>query len=75
MSKRILLVEDEEDNMRILRDLLTSGYEIDEAVNGEKALEAVAKQRPDLILMDGIVTLRNSGRSETVYSARLKPRR
>ena len=52
MSKRILLVEDEEDNMQILRDLLTSGYEIDEAVNGEKALAAVAKQRPDLILMD-----------------------
>jgi two-component system, cell cycle response regulator DivK len=52
MSKRILLVEDEEDNMQILRDLLTSGYEIDEAENGEMALAAVAKQRPDLILMD-----------------------
>ena len=52
MSKRILLVEDEEDNMQILRDLLNPGYEIDEAVNGEKALAAVAKQRPDLILMD-----------------------
>ncbi|HYI29728.1 MAG TPA: response regulator [Bradyrhizobium sp.] len=52
MSKRILLVEDEEDNMKILRDLLTSGYDIDEADNGEKALAAVAKQRPDLILMD-----------------------
>ena len=52
MSKRILLVEDEEDNMQILRDLLTSGYEIDEAADGEKALAAVAKRRPDLILMD-----------------------
>ena len=52
MSKRILLVEDEEDNMQILRDLLATGYELDEADNGEKALAAVAKQRPDLILMD-----------------------
>ena len=52
MSKRILLVEDEEDNMQILRDLLNTKYEIDEAENGEKALAAVAKQRPDLILMD-----------------------
>ena len=52
MSKRILLVEDEEDNMRILRDLLAAGYELDEAVNGEIALAAVARQRPDLILMD-----------------------
>ena len=39
MSKRILAVEDQEDNMQILRDLLTStGYEVIEAVNGEKDL-------------------------------------
>ena len=52
MRKRILLVEDEADNMQILRDLLAPGYELDEADNGETALAAVAKQRPDLILMD-----------------------
>jgi len=52
MNKRILVVEDEEDNMQILRDLLTNaGYEMIEAENGEEALAAV-KQRPDLILMD-----------------------
>ena len=53
MSKLILAVEDQEDNMQILRDLLTSaGFEIVEAENGEQALAAVAKRRPDLILMD-----------------------
>jgi len=53
MSKRILVVEDQEDNRRILRDLLTSAdYEIMETENGEEALAAVAKARPDLILMD-----------------------
>jgi two-component system, cell cycle response regulator DivK len=53
MSKLILVVEDTEDNMQILRDLLTSaGYEMMEAENGELALAALAKQRPDLILMD-----------------------
>jgi len=53
MSKRILVVEDQEDNMQILRDLLASaGYELIEAVNGEEALTAVVKQPPDLILMD-----------------------
>jgi len=53
MSKLILAVEDQEDNMKILRDLLTSaGYEIIEAESGEEALAAVAKRRPDLILMD-----------------------
>jgi two-component system cell cycle response regulator DivK len=53
MSKRILVVEDQEDNMQILRDmLLAADYEIVEAVNGEEALAAVAMQRLDLILMD-----------------------
>jgi two-component system cell cycle response regulator DivK len=53
MTKRILVVEDQEDNRQILRDLLGSAdYELDEAENGEEALAAVAKQRPDLILMD-----------------------
>jgi len=53
MTKRILVVEDQEDNRQIVRDLLMKhDYEIVEAENGEDALGAVAKQRPDLILMD-----------------------
>jgi two-component system, cell cycle response regulator DivK len=53
MSRKILVVEDQEDNRQILRDLLASaGYEMSEAENGEDALTEVAKQRPDLILMD-----------------------
>ena len=53
MSKRILVVEDQDDNRRILRDLLTaSGYELVEAVDGEQGLTAAEQERPDLILMD-----------------------
>jgi len=53
MSPCILLVEDQEDNMQILRDVLVNAnFQIVEAENGEQALAAVAKQRPDLILMD-----------------------
>ena len=53
MSKRILVVEDEEDNRRIVRDLLTSGgYEIIEAVTGEEGVTAAETHLPDLILMD-----------------------
>ena len=53
MNKRILVVEDQEDNRQIVRDLLTvNDYEIIEAENGEEALAAVVKSRPDLILMD-----------------------
>jgi len=53
MSKRILVVEDQEDNRRILRDLLTSvGYEIIEAITGEEGVALAETGRPDLILMD-----------------------
>ncbi len=53
MSKRILVVEDQEDNRRIVRDLLTkAGYEMLEAVNGEEGVAMAQTHRPDLILMD-----------------------
>jgi two-component system cell cycle response regulator DivK len=53
MSKCILVVEDQEDNRRILRDLLgNAGFELIEAESGEDALSAVVTRRPDLILMD-----------------------
>ena len=53
MSKRILVVEDQPDSRRIIRDMVAgTDYEITEAENGEEALAAIAKQRPDLILMD-----------------------
>jgi len=53
MSKRILVVEDQEDNRRIVRDLLTSvGFEIMEAMTGEEAVTLAETYVPDLILMD-----------------------
>ena len=53
MSKHILVVEDQPDSRQIIRNMLTgTDYEITEAENGEEALTAIAKQRPDLILMD-----------------------
>ncbi|MEE8553164.1 MAG: response regulator [Desulfobacterales bacterium] len=53
MSKLILVIEDQEDNRRILRDLLTSiGYEVIEAVNGVEGVNSAGTYRPDLILMD-----------------------
>jgi two-component system cell cycle response regulator DivK len=53
MSKRILVIEDQEDNRTILRDLLTSvGYELIEATNGEEGVKLAEQEKPDLILMD-----------------------
>ncbi len=53
MNKTILVIEDQEDNRRIMRDLLTSaGFEVIEAVNGAEGVTAAETHRPDLILMD-----------------------
>jgi two-component system cell cycle response regulator DivK len=53
MKKRVLVVEDHEDNRQILRDLLGSaGFEIIEAENGEEAVALAETSRPDVILMD-----------------------
>ena len=47
MSKCILMVEDQADNRRLLRDMLgNAGYELVEAVDGEQALAAYARQTP-----------------------------
>ncbi|HEY0522124.1 MAG TPA: response regulator [Stellaceae bacterium] len=52
-GKRILVIEDTEDNRRIVRDLLTSaGYELIEATTGLEGVRMAAAHRPDLVLMD-----------------------
>ena len=53
MSKRILVIEDTEDNRQIIRDLLTSfDYELIEAVDGAEGVAMAQTHIPDLILMD-----------------------
>jgi two-component system cell cycle response regulator DivK len=49
----ILLVEDNEKNMKLLRDVLSSrGYRTLEATSGEDAVELALSSRPALVLMD-----------------------
>jgi len=53
MTKRILVIEDQEDNRKIVRDLLSSaGYEVIEATTGVEGVAAAKVETPDLILMD-----------------------
>lgn len=49
---RVLVVEDNPDNMITVKALLNTDYHIVEAVNGKIATEMAQKHRPDLILMD-----------------------
>ena len=50
---KILVVDDDEMNRDMLsRRLLRKGYDVVLAVNGEEAIERVAAERPQLILMD-----------------------
>jgi two-component system, cell cycle response regulator DivK len=52
-AARILIVEDQEDNRTILRDLLASaGFDLLEAADGEEGVRMAGAHRPDLILMD-----------------------
>lgn len=53
MSQKILVVEDNDRNRRLMRILLKSkGYEVIEATTGEEAMNYLKDQKPDLILMD-----------------------
>jgi two-component system cell cycle response regulator DivK len=53
MAKKILIVEDEPRNLKLLRDLLQRfGYEILEAPDGEQGVKLAVEKIPDLILMD-----------------------
>lgn len=53
MTKTVLIVEDNELNMKLFRDLLSvHGYQTVETRDGEKVLDLAREHRPDLILMD-----------------------
>jgi two-component system cell cycle response regulator DivK len=53
MAKTVLVVEDNELNMKLFHDLLqASGYNILQTRNGLEAIDIAREHRPDLILMD-----------------------
>src|SRR5690242_17688062 len=52
-GKLILIVEDNELNMRLLNDVLEAhGYAIIKTGSGEEAIELTRRERPDVVLMD-----------------------
>ena len=52
-KNRILVVDDEKDAVEFLKELLEdNGYEVTPAYDGVEAMELIAGERPDLILLD-----------------------
>lgn len=52
-KKKILVVEDEESLLKLESILLTSkGYDVKGVANGQEALDAIAEEIPDLVLLD-----------------------
>jgi two-component system cell cycle response regulator DivK len=50
---QVLVVEDNEKNMKLFRDVLqASGFRLLEATTGEQAMELAAEHQPNLVLMD-----------------------
>ena len=69
MSKTILIVEDNELNMRLFDQLLKSnGYDTIKSVDGSDAVDLAKDQNPDLIIMD----IQLPGRSGLEITADLK---
>jgi len=53
LSKKILIVDDNQDSRELVVKILKArGYQMIEAVDGKEALEKAASEKPDLILMD-----------------------
>lgn len=53
MKKNILIIEDDEFFRELMsKKLVSGGFAVSEAVDGEKGLERVKKSKPDLILLD-----------------------
>jgi two-component system alkaline phosphatase synthesis response regulator PhoP/two-component system response regulator VicR len=72
MAKRILAVDDERHIVRLIQvNLERAGYEVLTAGDGQQALEMVAKERPDLIVLDWMMPQLNG--METLKRLKANP--
>jgi class 3 adenylate cyclase len=55
-SARILVVDDQADNVQLLADLLSvHGYTVESALSGQGALDSIERSAPDLVLLDVVM--------------------
>jgi len=56
MAKKILIVEDDKFLRELIaQKLIKEGYDIAEAVDGEKGIKSIKEEKPDLVLLDLIL--------------------
>jgi len=61
LRKKVLVVDDIAENRSVVIDLLMPlGFEVTEAADGSEGVELVQRLRPDLILMDVVMSLTGS---------------
>jgi CheY-like chemotaxis protein len=71
MALQVLLAEDTEMNRLLVRILLTRiGCEVDEVEDGQQALEALARKRYDLVLMDCMMPVMDGYEATRILRAR-----
>ncbi len=76
-SARILVVDDQADNVQLLADLLSvHGYTVESALSGQGALDSIDRSAPDLVLLDvvmpglsGLQVLRRAPRRPAIRDA------
>ena len=81
-ARRVLVVDDEANIRQLLTDYLhRDGFEVEQAVSGEQALDALARREPDLVILDvrlpgidGFETLRRIRATSSVYVLMLTAR-
>ncbi|MBT4527280.1 MAG: response regulator [Deltaproteobacteria bacterium] len=76
--QKILLVDDEETNVLILKEILENQYQIETAYSGEEALECVKTYKPDIVLLDimmpgidGYEVCQKMRRDETLFHTKI----
>lgn len=67
MNEKILIIDDEGDNCRLLTQwLIPLGYDIEVAANGEEAVRKAGNRTPDLIIINGIMPVTDSCRARSI---------
>ena len=70
MSKKIIIIDDDPDVVQSMRIVLEKeGYNIITASNGREGLEKIRKDKPNLILLDIMMTTKDEG-FQTAYELR-----